>query len=203
MQQKWKEVNLFLAVALAFLISSHCSVQTACADLDAAKAAFNLGDYSLAFKEFGRIAKEGNPVAQYYLGVIYAKGEGVPQNYAEAAKWFRKAADQGYASAQGELGLMYAKGRGVPQDYLEAVQWFGKAADQNLAEAQSGLGFMYEQGQGIPQDYVQAYMWFNLAGAQGHPNAVEHRDIVAKKMTPEQLAEGQRLSKAWKLKKEQ
>jgi TPR repeat protein len=34
-------------------------------------------------------AEKGNPAAQYNLGVNYAKGQGVPQDYAEALGWSR------------------------------------------------------------------------------------------------------------------
>jgi hypothetical protein len=40
-------------------------------------------------------AEQGNDEAQCWLGMMYAKGEGVKQNHYEAIKWFRKAADQG------------------------------------------------------------------------------------------------------------
>ena len=43
--------------------------------------------------------------------LMYANGQGVPQDYAEAVKWYRLAADQGDADAQSYLGVMYAKGR--------------------------------------------------------------------------------------------
>ena len=46
---------------------------------------------------------------------MYAKGQGVPQDYAEAVKWYRLAAEQGFAMAQDNLGLMYKNGQGVPQ----------------------------------------------------------------------------------------
>jgi TPR repeat protein len=62
-------------------------------------------------------------LAQYNLGLMYGKGWGVPQDYAEAAKWYRRAAEQGYAKAQYNLGVMYYNGEGVPQDYAEAVKW--------------------------------------------------------------------------------
>ena len=53
------------------------------------------------------------PDAQSILGVMYANGRGVPQDYAEAVKWYRLAADQGDAEAQHNLGVMYASGEGV------------------------------------------------------------------------------------------
>jgi TPR repeat protein len=61
-------------------------------------------------------AEAGNAFAQYGLGLKYAVGEGVPQDYAEAVKWYRKAAEQGDAYAQNNLGLMYEYGKGVPKD---------------------------------------------------------------------------------------
>ena len=45
-------------------------------------------------------AEQGFATAQYNLGIMYANGEGVPQDDAEAVKWSRLAAEQGYASAQ-------------------------------------------------------------------------------------------------------
>ena len=56
---------------------------------------------------------------------------------------------------------------------------------------------MYENGQGVPKGYSQAYMWFNLAAAQGDEDAAKHRDKLAEKMTPGQVAEAQRLASRW------
>ena len=59
---------------------------------------------------------------------------------------------------------------------------------------------MYEDGKGVPQDYVQAHMWYNLAAAQGGmagDTTVKNRDRVAKRMTPAQIAEAQRLAREW------
>ena len=79
----------------------------------------------------------GDAVAQCSLGVAYALGRGVPQDYAQAAQWYRKAAEQGEAFAQFNLGLLYNSGRGVPQDYAQAAQWYEKAAVQGDAWSQS------------------------------------------------------------------
>ena len=59
---------------------------------------------------------------------------------------------------------------------------------------------MYEDGRGVPQDYVRAHMWFNLAasGASGHDWMIKYRDLVAAKMTPDQIAEAQRMAREWK-----
>ena len=58
---------------------------------------------------------------------------------------------------------------------------------------------------GVPQNYVQAYMWVDLAASRFPPSAREdrdeaasNRDVVASKMTREQLAEAKKLLREWK-----
>ncbi|MCX6602910.1 MAG: tetratricopeptide repeat protein [Acidobacteria bacterium] len=112
--------------------------------------------------------------------------------------WYRKSANQGDASGQLNLGQMYSKGDGVPKDLAQAAFWYRKSADQGNAPAQSNLGAMYATGKGVPKDLVIAYMWRNLAAAQGNAFAKEAREVLEQIMTPAQIAEGQRLSRAWK-----
>jgi TPR repeat protein len=92
---------------------------------------------------------------------------------------------------------MYDVGEGVPEDDAEAVRWYRLSAEQGYAKAPYNLGLMYGKGEGVPQDYVQAHMWFNLAAAQGDADAAKNRDIVAKNMTPDQIAEAQKLAREW------
>src|SRR4029079_1844232 len=80
-------------------------------------------------------ADQGVAAAQYNLGLMYATGQGVPQDRAQAMTWFRLAADQGQPRAQNNLGIMYAKGEGVARDYVQAHMWFALAAAQHNPEA--------------------------------------------------------------------
>ena len=116
-------------------------------------------------------AAQGDAEAQDSLGVLYAKGLGVPQNYAKARQWFEKAAVQGDAEAQYNLGFLYHKGQGVPRDDVKARQWWEKAAAQGYAWAQNNLGMLYRDGLGVPQDYAKARQWFEKAAAQGDAQA--------------------------------
>jgi len=160
--------------------------------------AYERGDYETALKKFLPLAEQGHAGAQNHLGELYAEGKGVPQDYQEAMKWYRLAADQGDAAAQYFLGVRYDEGTGMAQDFQEAVRWFREAADQGNAAAQNNLGQMYYQGSGVQQDYVQAYMWVSLAAVQGYELAAQGLEILEKKMTPDQLAEAQRLAREWK-----
>lgn len=156
--------------------------------------AFLRGDYSTALSSFQSAAEQGRPEAQLGLGVMYAVGKGVPQNFAEAVKWYRLAAEQGDATAQYSLGVMYDKGLGVPQDYAQAVKWWRLAAEQGHAAAQEMLGGMYAIGKGVPQDFAEGYAWLNVAAAQGGAKAIELRDLAAEALTPAELAKAQALS---------
>ena len=120
------------------------------------------------------------------------------QDDAEAVRWFRKVADQGDTDAQYNLGIMYRDGEGVPEDYAQAATWFRKSAVQGDARAQVSLGIMYTNGSGVPQDYVLAHMWSNLAASQGNEGATSLGELVASKMTPERIAEAEKIAGEWK-----
>lgn len=74
-------------------------------------------------KLYRKAAEQGDATAQNKLGLLYYKGMGVTQDYAEAAMWYRKAAEQGEVKSQFNLGSLYIDGHGVPQDWEEAYFW--------------------------------------------------------------------------------
>ena len=113
-------------------------------------------------------AEQGDAEAQFKLGRMYGKGEGVTRDGMQAVAWFRKAAEQGNAKAQNGLGAMYDLGQGVSQDWAQAVVWYRKAAEQGEAMAQSNLGAMYKDGHGVAQDHAQAAAWYRKAAEQGY-----------------------------------
>jgi TPR repeat protein len=132
-------------------------------------------------------AKQGDDKAQFEVGLIYYKGQGVQADYLDALNWFKKAAGQGHSSAQYNVGYMNEKGEGTPQDYVEAAKYYHLAAEQRNHEAQYKLGYMYEKGQGVLQDEEQALMWYNLAAIQGETKAKAARDRITARMTDSQM----------------
>jgi len=160
-------------------------------------AAYKSGDYKTAFEMWSKGAEQGLAKAQFSLGGMYERGEGVAQDYNQALSWYRKAADQGNADAQFNLGLMYGKGIGVPQDDTQSLFWFRKAANQGDSKAQINLGFLYLNGRGVPQDNVEALKWFMLAPAcetdeEIRDRAIKSLDLVSNELSSEQAAEAQR-----------
>jgi TPR repeat protein len=84
------------------------------------------------------------------------------------------------------------------RDYPTAVRLIRPLAEQGDANAQYTLGVFYDNGLGVPQDKVTAYMWLNLSAAQGRDGAAAFRDLIARRMTPAQIAEAQKLAREWK-----
>ena len=76
------------------------------------------------------------------------------------------------------------------------------ADEQRDAKARYNLGGIYANGKGVPQDYGQAHMRYNLASVDSaeetREKAVEYLDVLAKRMTREQIPEAQQLSREWK-----
>jgi uncharacterized protein len=133
---------------------------------------------------------------------MYLQGQGVPKDSVEAARWIRKAAEQGSPRAQVNLGALFAEGLGAPKNFQTALFWYRRAAEQGDAESERNLGSVYAEGKIARADYVEACKWFSLAAAQGDETAADQREQLARKMTPRQIAEGQRLAAAFVPRKE-
>ena len=108
-----------------------------------------------------------------------------------------RCAELGEAIAQTNVGYAYKNGDVVPKDDTEAVRWFRLAAEQGSAPGQFSLGRMYADGEGGPQDLAYAYMLFDLAAAQGNRSGQREKDLIEQRMTREEMAEAQRLSREW------
>tara|TARA_B100000029_G_scaffold491426_1_gene551524 strand:+ start:1557 stop:2045 length:489 start_codon:yes stop_codon:yes gene_type:complete len=112
-----------------------CSAPSTAKDLEDAFAAYKAGDYQRAFRLLAPQAKQGHAEAQFNLGMMYFKGNGVQKDYGKAMHWYRRAAERGHAEAQSNLGLMYATGLGVSKDFVEAYAWWDIATEQGNDDA--------------------------------------------------------------------
>lgn len=138
----------------------------------------------------------GNAQVQFGLGLKFANGKGVAQDYVQAADWYRKAADQSHALAQFNLGTMYATGQGVAQDEAQSAAWFGRAARQGDAGAQFKLGKRCHRAsfgglaKDAPEARIEAYKWYRLAAAQGYQGSDAAGTALISSMTREDVAAG-------------
>jgi TPR repeat protein len=186
---------LLLAPVLASLYAGMAFADPVEDGVDAALA----GDYDTALKLLDPAVGRGDARAEFFLGILYETGMGVTKDATQAAKLYRLSAQQGLATAQNNLASLLADGNGVPQDLTEAMKWWVLAADQGLPVAQTNLADFYAHTRGtITQDYVQAYKWSRLAAAHGDADAVQILQDLTQVMSPDQIADGERLARAWR-----
>jgi TPR repeat protein len=132
------------------------------------KPAVDPAKLKLAIKALQQAVKQGNPEAQYRLGMMYANGEGMELDHVRAAELLLAAAKQGHTGAQTTLGWLYANGYGVPQDDERALTWYRRAAELGDVKAQYTLATVYRFGQlGVDKDGGQASHWYLQAADQG------------------------------------
>lgn len=157
-------------------------------------------NYKEALAWFRLAGRNGDALAQHAAGMMYQKGEGVEQHFAKAAQWYRRAAKQGLFLSESALGRLYLLGKGVTQNYSTAFACFRSAAEDRDEEAQYNLAMMYAMGQGVEVNLTLAHMWINLAIAQGErdKSAIDLRNELEQVISPEQVAEAQKLASEWK-----
>jgi hypothetical protein len=87
------------ASASASEIASPGSVRLSAGPVADGEAAYQRGDYGSALRSWLPLADQGNAEAQFDLGILYANGRGVPQDYVTAHMWFNLSASKGDKTA--------------------------------------------------------------------------------------------------------
>ena len=134
-------------------------------------------------------AEQGQPVAQWKLGRMYADGDGVPRDDLRAFSYFSQVANAFVA-----LGHYYLTGipnSKITPDRARARDMFGYAATYfGDADAQYELGRLYLTA--TPGDPHQAARWFQLAATKGQCRAeVALGDMLFQgQVVPRQAARG-------------
>lgn len=139
-------------------------------------------DFQEAMRLFCQEAEQGNALAMYDLGRMWADGLGVEADPDAAREWYRKALNA-FLSAEKELperkktylqyriGKMYLAGLGTEQDYETAALWLERAAEKSHKCAQYTLAGLYVKGQGVEKDLKHAFALYHASAIQGNPYA--------------------------------
>ena len=128
---KIKPLTFLFALTFLFLFSGSVFGD----DFQDGYDAYHKKDYKTARKFWLPLAEQGDAEAQSNLGLMYDKGQGVPQDYKEAVRLYRLSAEQGDVDAQLKLGVSYGMGRGVPKDYALAHMWWNLSGSNGNKEA--------------------------------------------------------------------
>lgn len=116
------------------------------------------------------MAEQGDSQAQYQLAKSYCCGLGMRTSTRKSLYWHCRAAIQGYAPAQFEMGNILSNFF----DDTERTTAFGGT------------------------DYVSAYMWYTVASINGHEQAFDVRERLAKQMSSEDVSKAKRWATQWK-----
>ncbi|MBF0584161.1 MAG: sel1 repeat family protein [Magnetococcales bacterium] len=112
----------------------------------------------------------------------------------EAIRLSLKAANLGYSFAEFNVGWIYLFGKKIEKNPQEGVKWMMKSANQENAIAQMVIGALYFSGEHLKRDYIKAYYWTALSAKQGYNLAESRLEKITDKMTPDQLAEVEKIA---------
>lgn len=144
-----------------------------------------------------KLAKAGNPEAQYVFGVTKAQGAAQPwmeqaanqghffakcwlavvepkkfgQDISEILERLKMESNAGNAEAQFYLARCYEEGLGTPKDGKKAFKWYQESANQGFSLSQNRLARCYLTGVGTQKDDQKAFFWCQKASEQGLPLA--------------------------------
>ncbi len=89
-----------LLAAVAMLALAGPAAADYWSDFEAAIDAYAEGDYGAARETFESLARAGDNRAQYWLGIMYFEGKGVPRDNRRAYLWLSLSAEQGNRAAR-------------------------------------------------------------------------------------------------------
>ncbi|ALP53080.1 hypothetical protein Tel_07880 [Candidatus Tenderia electrophaga] len=117
-------------VAVAMAVSGMFSTAQAAGEMANSFDAAAIGNFKQAVTIWEDLAAEGDPQAQFNLGLMYHGGLGLPRNEHKAVTLYQKAAEGGYSPAQAYLVVGYQEGWfGLSQDPGKAYYWRGLLDD--------------------------------------------------------------------------
>ena len=173
---------------------------------------YKVGKYKKAYEYFFDSAKKGNKEAQYYLGCMLLKGEGIEKNFIRAFKWLSIAAEQGHLKALNVIGVIYKNGTETHKNLDEARKFFQLSADKNLNVGQFNLGvLLFERykakrknasheletkehdGHGKVENYredlVEGYKWLKISELNGFERAAKVLKILQSEILPSEIVD--------------
>lgn len=156
--------RVFRSSCLALLLAGALQVW---AGVEQGLAAIRANDFSTAIAVFRPLAVDGNPDAQFQLGMMYQRGQGVQADLAEAMRLFHLAAAQNQVDSLVILGLRYITGRDVQANIAKGIEYLERASRRGSTRAMWVLGSVYMGNLGLSKNMAVATYWFQKAAELG------------------------------------
>ncbi len=116
-----------------------------------------------------KIANEGNPEAQLWLGTMLLSGKDTAKDVAKGFYWTKLASDKNYQPARFTLAGLYIQGLGAVADPENGVNLLKSIVDNkntlSIGAAYS-LGVFYMDGKYIKKNTTEAIHWMALASKE-------------------------------------
>ena len=132
---KLRRILPFVAIFFIFVIAAALSLMFINNEIDKGISALKSERYSHSIQYFEPLARIGNSNAQYYMGVINARGWGVTRNRTIAVNWLKRACDSPFALPARDcddlhffVGDEMVTNPTTAADYDEGVGWLKGAA---------------------------------------------------------------------------
>ena len=128
-------------------------------------------DYDGAKKCLQTMVGNGVFDALSLIGDMYAKGEGVEQNYDKALEYYNLALEHGCVKANCHIAHLYYYGLGVKQDYKKAFELYKIVAENDISLGYYKMAYMYLNGEGVNVDFKKARENALIASEKGSKRA--------------------------------
>jgi localization factor PodJL len=179
-------------------VDAEANAGNAVAQYQYAQVKLSEGDLETAAAFLRRASQKGIAPAQYELGKLYERGQGVDKDMIEARGLIQKAAEAGHVNAMYDYALFLAEGEGGAKSETDAVTWFNEAAELGLVDAQYNLGVVHAEGIGTPKDLAKALFWFEVAARAGDAGAEQEVKNLRSRMSMSDSLEATDKAKRWK-----
>jgi hypothetical protein len=117
-------------------------------------------------------AEQGDADCQYWAGLRYFQGDGLPEDQHKAVDYCTLAADNGDARAYAFLAYCASRGIGMSKSIRKSTKMYRISAKAGYAPAQYSLGLFYLNGQGLKKNVRTAITWFEKAAQQKYTHAL-------------------------------
>jgi len=160
-------------------------------------ATYQADDFKKAYDIWLPLAEAGNAEAQFRVGRLYRRGEGVPKDIKKAIRYWNAAVQKGHIHSATNLGSLYDGGEGVERDQLRAFELYEIGASQCDPLAQFNLGTLYVRTFTPKRNFTLGYQWLFLAEKFGSQYAAEAIDTLDKYSKKGEKALGHKRMQEW------
>lgn len=150
-----------------------------------------------------KLAKNGNPQAQYQLATMYESGRGVEKNINLAKQWYEKSAAKNYSAAKHRLTYLEIKTGGFKETHKSWVNQLASEAKRGDGEAMFILGDMYENGIGVKKSLKRAEGYYKSSASKGNVDAENRLFNIEQKVNTQKAQQQQQKQNSQKEKAKQ